>query len=207
MNIEPFEINNSRNQEDPDLWPQPVEVPESREPSTPYLREVPGFKINRKLDFDERVGFTGGPKARRKGYQLVAWSVLASTIDTLIMISASCVFLLTFSLIVHAPIGSFIKTFASVQSQSLFFLEVFVALTWTYGIFARSLVGFTLGEWTCDLRLGQPHERIQDRYIFRVIFRSTLVLVTGGIVLPALSLFFGKDIAGNISGLKLFSLK
>ena len=207
MIIEPAESNSSKNQGVPDSKQVPFPRPERRPRGQPQRQHRPSFKINHNLDFEERTSFNGGPSARRKGHQLAAWSALASAIDSLIMISASCIFLLTFSLIVHAPVGSFIKTFSSAQSQSLFFLEVFAALTWTYGIFARSLVGFTLGEWTCDLRLGQPQERIQARYILRVIFRSTLVLVTGGVILPALSLFFGKDIAGKLSGLKLFSLK
>ncbi len=71
----------------------------------------------------------------------------------------------------------------------------------------RSLLGFTIGEWACDLRLGQPHERLRNNYVIKVMLRSSLILLTGVVTLPVLSLLLGRDLAGVLSGLRLFSLK
>lgn len=165
------------------------------------------FKNRQTPQFDQNIGFHGGPSARRKGYRLAAWSWVASTVDTLVLISASCAFLLMFSMIVNIPIGRLLRVASFNQSQFLLFFEVLLVLGWTYLVSVRSLLGFTLGEWACDLRLGQPHERLKSGYAFKVALRSTLILVTGVLPLPVLSLLLGKDLAGSLTGLRLFSLK
>lgn len=93
------------------------------------------------------------------------------------------------------------------HSQPALFLEVLLLLGWIYLVTVRSILGFTLGEWACDLRLGQPHERLRSGYVFRVALRSSLIILTGIFTFPLLSLLLGKDIAGSVSGLRLFSLK
>ncbi|KHD88910.1 MAG: hypothetical protein OM95_06755 [Bdellovibrio sp. ArHS] len=161
---------------------------------------------DRRLNFDQGTGFHGGA-SRRQGYRLALWSWLASCIDALILISASCAFIAAFSLIMRTSLGSLLGTLTHSQHQLLFFAEVFFVFGWVYMISIRSLMGSTIGEWACDLRLGQPHERLQSGYILRVALRSTLILVTGVVTLPLLSLLLGKDLAGVLSGLRLFSLK
>lgn len=190
----------------PPSLPNPSPRRGPRRPSTPEkVRDVFG---NRKdLDFTQNAGFHGGPSARRKGYKLAAWSWLASAIDALVLVAASCAFLLVFSQIVHSPLLKIVRTISLTQSQTLLFIEVFAFLTWVYLVVARSFLGFSVGEWVCDLRLGQPLERLRASYVLRVAFRSTLILGTGVFTLPLLSLILGRDIAGSLSGLRLFSLK
>ncbi|WP_413944793.1 hypothetical protein [Bdellovibrio sp. HCB-162] len=164
------------------------------------------FKDRKGLQF-ESTGFHSGPSARRKGYKLALWSWLASFIDALILVSASCVFLLAFSMIVKTSFGALLGGFKHSQHQLIFFAEVFFVCGWLYMIAIRSFMGSTIGEWACDLRLGQPHERLQSGYILKVALRSTLILLTGVITLPILSLALGRDLPGIFSGLRLFSLK
>ncbi|WP_373999690.1 RDD family protein [Bdellovibrio bacteriovorus] len=178
-----------------------------RAPGTPPTSKVNEiFKDRKALNFDQNTGFHGGA-SRRKGYRLALWSWLASFIDALILISASCAFIASFSLIMRTSVGSLLGTLTHSQHQLLFFAEVFFVFGWIYMISIRTLMGSTIGEWACDLRLGQPHERMQSGYIFRVALRSTLILLTGVVTLPVLSLLSGKDLAGVLSGLRLFSLK
>lgn len=73
-------------------------------------------------------------------------------------------------------------------------------------IFLRGFNGATIGEWTCSLRLGQPWQRLQSGYILKVLLRTTLIMATGIVTLPLLSLLFKRDLAGDISGLKIYSL-
>jgi hypothetical protein len=70
----------------------------------------------------------------------------------------------------------------------------------------RVFNGATFGEQACALRLGQPTQRMQPGYIFKVILRTTLIMMTGVIPLPVLSLFFKRDLAGDVSGVKIYSL-
>ncbi|MGZ3769456.1 MAG: RDD family protein [Bdellovibrio sp.] len=162
---------------------------------------------NKKLHFTDSTGFQGGPSARRKGYKLALWSWLASFIDILLLISASSIFVIAFSYIMKTSPNSVFSELLKSQHKTTFFFEVFFVVGWVYTICIRNLMGSTIGEWSCDLRLGQPHERLHSSYIFRVALRSTLIFLTGVVTLPFLSLIFGKDVAGIASGLKLFSLK
>lgn len=214
-----FEINKDKLNINPAINPQrapqkreapvPLRTPvvRRRKPTTPQpaskLTEI--FGDRKSLQFTQGTGFHGG-RSRRTGYRLAMWSWLASMIDGLILVSASCVFVLMFSLIVKSSVGS-VLAIAHGQSRVLFFAEVYALTAWIYMIGIRSMMGATIGEWACDLRLGQPHERLNSSYVPRVILRSTLIIATGVITLPVFSMIFGKDVPGLCSGLRLFSLK
>lgn len=178
-----------------------------KRPVTPSQNRDDLFNNRKIMNFTDSTGFHGGPSARRKGYRLALWSWLASVIDGLILISASCIFITAFSLIMKSSLGALIGDVLNNQSKVMVFFEVFFVFAWIYMVSVRSLMGSTIGEWSCELRLGQPHERLQSSYVLKVALRSTLILLTGVITLPLLSLIFGRDVAGAASGLKLFSLK
>ena len=84
---------------------------------------------------------------------------------------------------------------------------MFVSGVWMYMVTTRFFLGSSLGEAACDLRLGRPQDRLSSNYFAKVVFRATLIVLTGVFVLPALSLIFGNDLPGKISGVRLFSLK
>lgn len=200
--------NNPENNPGPDKGPVVRRRPANQPPqprSDSKLDDV--FKNNRSLQFDQNTGFHGGPSARRKGYRLALWSWLASFIDALILVATSCIFLLVFSMIVKNSMGGILAGITQGQHRLLLFAEVYALSSWIYMIVIRSFMGSSIGEWACDLRLGQPHERLQTIYVLRVIFRSSLIVVTGVVTLPLLSLLCGKDLAGIFTGLRLFSLK
>lgn len=185
--------------------PAPTEkTPEAPKPSTP---RGDFFKGRLGINFDQNTGFHGGPSARRKGYKLALWSWLAMFIDVLLLISASSLFLFSFSFIVKSSVGSLVGGVIHNDSLAEMFAMVFFACGWVYMVTIRYLMGSTIGEWACDLRLGQPHERLLGNYILKVALRSTLILCTGIVTLPLLSLILGRDIPGVLSGLRLFSLK
>ncbi|MEN0059383.1 MAG: RDD family protein [Bdellovibrio sp.] len=194
---------------------QPTPHPQPETPSTPPLkREAPkssyGEKIfnrsNESLDFDQQTGFIGGP-TKRKGFRLAMWSFLASFIDLLVLISMTCVFLIVFSSVVKASASGLVLDIFRSHGREMLFAEVFFVAGWLYMVSIRGLMGSTLGEWACDLRLGQPHERLQSGYVIKVALRSTVILLTGIVTLPVLSLLLGRDVPGIVSGLRLFSLK
>lgn len=209
-----LDINKNRNDINPQRAPRNREAPVPlRGPSQRRRKPVtaPQSKLNdlfksHNLEFSQ-TGFQGGPSRRRKGYRLALWSWLASMIDGLMLLAASCLFLVSFSLIVRSPVGNILSGMFHTQFRILFFLEVFAVFAWIYLITARVFMGSSIGEWACDLRLGQPQERLASMYALRVVLRCSLILVTGVVTLPLLSLLTGQDIAGAISGLRLFSLK
>lgn len=185
----------------PENTPLIPEIPEEKTPSVPVsypesLKKI--FRNRQNLEWEIGTGFHSGPTGRRKGYQLTMWSLVASMIDALLLVGMSCVFLMVFIKIIKVPL-----TKGLLQDFAL----IYVIGSWLYMITTRFFIGSSIGEAACDIRLGKPQERMSSWYFLKVVVRATLVVATGIIVLPIISLIFGRDIPGIISGLKLFSLK
>lgn len=185
----------------PENTPLIPEIPEEKTPSVPVsypesLKKI--FRNRQNLEWEIGTGFHSGPTGHRKGYQLTMWSLVASMIDALLLVGMSCVFLMVFIKIIKVPL-----TKGLLQDFAL----IYVIGSWLYMITTRFFIGSSIGEAACDIRLGKPQERMSSWYFLKVVVRATLVVATGIIVLPIISLIFGRDIPGIISGLKLFSLK
>lgn len=196
---------------------QPLPYPKS--PTNERIRKEktndPSIDRFRRLDFvDDNdlsdMGFQGGSQKRSR-LQLTLWSWLSVSIDALILIAISCFFVITFAFLMKSTSNEML---VFIQNQMLggkhavikFFAISFICSFWIYLIFMRVFNGATLGEMTCYLRLGQPMQRLASSYILRVLLRTTLIMLSGIIVIPTLSLIFQKDIAGEITGIKLYSL-
>jgi len=72
-----------------------------------------------------------------------------------------------------------------------------------YMIITRSFFGQTLGEWSLEQQLGTAAEQNKFSYIFKLLFRTFIVSITGFILLPIASAILKKDVAGRISGVCL----
>jgi len=164
--------------------------------------------IRREYSFvdDDKNQSTRGP-SRRQGFKLALWSWLSLLTDGLVIVAAGCFFNLVFMFTVQQFFKADLGFLYLKSNRALSFSCVFIFTGWIYFIATRALVGASVGEWTCSLRLGQPSERLSDTYITRLLIRTTVGVLTGIILLPLMSLFFKKDISGFISGLKLYSLK
>lgn len=81
---------------------------------------------------------------------------------------------------------------------------LYVAVMEMYVLITRSYFGRTLGEWTFDLQLGEDADQKKSTYPLRIVFRSLLTLLTGLVFLPLVSALVGRDIAGALSGVKLY---
>jgi hypothetical protein len=176
------------------------ELPPENEtpPATEYPKSLGRiFRNHENLTWEIKTGFHSGPTGRGKGYKLALWSLTASVIDLFMLLGMSCVFLLVFLKIIKMPI-----------TESLLhdFAIVFVLGSWMYMVTTRFFLGSSLGEAACDLRLGRPQDRMSPWYFVKVMARATIIIATGILPLPLLSLVFGKDLAGSLSGIKLISL-
>ena len=155
-------------------------------------------------DFD--LGFLGGPQ-KRTGFKLSIWMWLAATIDTLVIAALTCLSMLCYSMLLKLGLKQTLGFTLNQNNALMTFLVFFIFCGWMYFISSRTLTGASIGEHTCALRLGQPHERVKRSYLPRVIIRTTMTLLTGIITMPLLSLLFKKDLVGRITGLNIYSLK
>ena len=187
--------------------PFPGKISELPEPNGPgraersldYLFKRP------KLTWDESTGFHRGPRSPGRGYRLMAWSMLAGFIDSLLLFSTSCFLLIGFSKLMKSNL---IQVFAFFQESNLEmgFLAL-GGLIAMYLVIFRVFLGFTIGEWTCGLRIGLLKQRLHRSYALRVLGRTILVFSTGLVLLPILSLLFGRDIPGLLLRIPLIEKK
>lgn len=157
--------------------------------------------------WSENLGFRGGGAPVRSPFKIVLWSWVAASIDALILLSLSSLFLLSFALIMRFGLDYLlVKQFGGSGVLKLY-AGVFIVASWLYLITTRAFLGCSLGEKVCNLRLGTPLDRISNLYVLRVFVRNTLILVTGVITFPLLSIVTKHDLAGKLTGLSLFSIK
>jgi len=176
-----------------------VEIPpESTEDLQKFFRDD-----SAKLDFSTE--FHRGSRSGGVGYKLIAWSFIAALIDGLILFALACVFLLGFSFLVKSQMGSVLQIFGGSIYQ--IGLMAGALILGTYMIMLRVFLGYTVGEWACSLRLGNLKQRLNRFYSLRVVARMFLIFITGLIVLPAVSLLIGRDIAGLLVRLPLIEVK
>ncbi len=194
------------------IKPTPIQTPEiadisERRPERPEKsKDIFQRLIILDHDVTPGLGFHGGSK-KRSGLKLALWTWLSATIDTCVLISASCFFMVIFSFMMKTSPGSLLALFLKQQNASVSIAILFLTVSWTYLVFMRAFMGASIGEMTCDLRLGEPLQRLSISYILKVMLRTTAVMLTGVVLLPLVSLLLTKDIAGEISGLKMYSLE
>ena len=147
------------------------------------------------------LGYGHGSSSRKRNWALMAWSLFAATVDILLAFSLTCFFAVIFIAISGVNPGQFSQFVRAsfVPGLGVCFILVFSS----YLLFFRLFAGCTMGEWACGIRLGEPHHRMSNQYSLKVVQRFFIVALTGGVILPVLSMMLGKDLAGKISGLPL----
>lgn len=152
----------------------------------------------------ENVGFHQGPRSRRKGRTLLAWSWMAATIDLLLLVGLT---LISAAILLWVDRWAW-GPFRLQREYSLIFSSgIFLMLSVIYMVMLRSFLGFTIGDWACGIRLGSALQRQSSFYGLRVALRTILICATGFLPLPILSLLTGRDWAGKITRLPLISIQ
>lgn len=199
-----MEIRDNSNVNNDSLTPTPERIIRS-----PLRPSKPADIFNRlemiEDDLSAVIGFHSGSK--KSGIKLALWSWFAAGLDALVLISTSCFFIMVFSFLMKTSPNSVIGLFFKNKNLINVIGVLFLAILWTYLVFMRIFMGASVGELSCGLRLGQPLERLQFSYFLKVMFRTTLILGTGVVVIPVISLLLSRDIAGDICGLKIYSLQ
>lgn len=123
--------------------------------------------------------------------------------DSIVVIGLTCMFAVAVLLVVDVDLLSIIQIAGTDLMTLLSLVLLCFSVLELYLIIFRSFLGATLGEWAFDIQLGTKAEQASAYYPLRVILRSFIVIATGFVTLPLLSLIAGQDLAGMISGLSL----
>ena len=138
-------------------------------------------------------------------YKEVTSSFASAVIDAMIVLGLASLFVVTLVAITQIDL---IRMLTSQDLTSRVLIELgllYFGVTLFYFMLSRGMFGSTLGDWAFDVQLGSEEERRHLGYPLQVIFRTFMILITGVVVLPILSLIFGKDLGYYFSGLKLYS--
>lgn len=186
--------------------PQPQNQPQPQKRGPASIPSAIRSNLFQRVDFtEESLGFHGG-SSKRTGIKLALWTWLSVAVDALMMTAMSCFFVIAFSMLMRTQAREVLHSIFQDMTLMKLFAAAFLVSFWMYLIFLRGFNGATIGEWTCSLRLGQPWQHLQPGYVLKVLFRTTLIMATGIILIPLLSLILKKDIAGEITGVKIYSL-
>ncbi len=182
-----------------------MEIERTRNPRSPNfpIRDRQQLPPIAEVLQSQKISFHRGSSSTKRRWRLMAWSLAAGVIDILIIFSATCFI----SGILIAAMGWKV-TLAQLQSEVSLQAALLMMILGFYAIYLLTLrvfIGCTLGEWACGLRLGEPRHRLSPGYSLKVHLRLLVILGSGIVTLPLLSLILGIDLAGKLSGLPLVS--
>lgn len=132
----------------------------------------------------------------------VAWSLMPFVVDAMMVLALSLISLIVALLFTEADLIGELSLSEPDPYFILAVLLVFVATMFSYTVGMRTFFGATLGEVVFDLQTGGNSAQ-QNFYPVRVFLRSLLVLATGLVTLPLISLFMQRDLAGELTGTEL----
>lgn len=160
---------------------------------------------NRRLDFDKSTSKQKiTSTATKEEFKKTTFSFSAAMLDAMLVVAAGLLCMIILLVITKVDL---IGNLTNPDAQGMIYLAtfcLFAGVSFIYLTVNRIFVGCTPGEWAFDQRIGKPEELNKASYSLKVVGRSLLVIATGFIVLPILSVLFNRDITGSITGAQLY---
>ena len=146
----------------------------------------------------------GGHDSIAPNLEAVPASFASAFLDMIVIFALFLVFLTSLLLVTGVDLSAVINQMETNGATKVSMIVLFMAIMQIYVVLSRSLFGRTLGEWTFDMQVGKAEDQKNESYPLRILGRSLLVLVTGVITLPVLSLILNQDLAAKITGVQLY---
>lgn len=134
-------------------------------------------------------------------------SLESALLDLIIVTGLSLVFMVALLMVTKVDLNIVYKNLSTDVMTQISLGVLFLAVMQMYVVISRSFFGRTLGEWTFDLQIGEDEQQVKESYPIKVALRSLLTTVTGLVLLPLISVILGRDIAGQVTGVKLYRQK
>lgn len=182
----------------------------------PTISPFPSMDVYKKMDSVAATAGTaavtapaigvrrGGHDSMAPGLEPVSVSFTSAVLDLIVVFAVFLVFLSTLLLITNVDLSSVMMQVETNTATKISMAVLFLTVLQIYVVLSRSLFGQTLGEWTFDMQMGKKEDQKSETYPLRVLGRSLLMLVTGIVVLPLISLISNQDIAARITGIQLY---
>ncbi len=182
------------------LLDTPLPRPRAEVPKiTPSSQTVDGL-LKSLQDKNKALKFEDKTKTTQSPFVHTAPSLTAGFLDMLLIISISLFYMMAMTFTLKMDL---IRLIADGSMDILLTTgALFTCVGVTYFLAMRMIMGFTLGEWAYEQRLGLPEE-FKSGYSLKVLFRIMIHLATGIIIIPLLSWALDRDIA-SLSGLSTY---
>lgn len=193
--------------------PLSTTLPRPQKESAPLTTDLPSTTVDeilKTLNQRKRPEFTQAPVKTKidatpeePKFKAAAFDFSAFLLDIMLILAMNLLCLIT--LLVTTKIDLFANLYKPDAENMIYLslLALFAGTSWIYLVATRTFMGCTPGEWVFDQRLGLPEETGSAMYSLLVMARATLVIASGAVFFPLLSMIMNRDILGRFMGLQL----
>jgi|GEM_PF-1367796 len=140
------------------------------------------------------------------GERAMAMHAGAAILDGMVVMGVTCIMLAIVLGITGANLIALLENSTTNLTTGGVMLGLFVVSYLLYVLVSRAFFSATLGEWSYEIRVGRADQRRRWFYPILVLWRGTLAMATGLIVLPILSALVGRDLFYFLTGLEMVAL-
>jgi hypothetical protein len=167
---------------------------------TPTVDEIlQSLNKKRTLTFDESKRTT--PKAtltRTENY-----NASAILLDTMLVVAGTLACLIILLVVTKSDLVRMLNSPDSVLTVYTGLALLVAGVSWIYLVANRLFLGYTPGEWVFDQQMGRSDQVGTALYGLKIVARSTIVIATGFILFPILSILLNSDVAGLLLNVEL----
>ncbi|PWU15792.1 MAG: hypothetical protein C5B49_11350 [Bdellovibrio sp.] len=133
----------------------------------------------------------------------INYDVSAVLLDSMLLIASFLTCLIILLLVTHVDLVTNLAKEDTSTTLILSLAGLFGALSWSYLVLTRVFMGATPGEWVFDQTMGRKDQFGTLSFALLVVARTTVLVATGLIVFPIVSMVIGRDLLGHWLGLEL----
>ncbi|MGE0763307.1 MAG: hypothetical protein AB7N80_08515 [Bdellovibrionales bacterium] len=182
-----------------------VEIPRPQGPEFPTLNPARPSNTTPLSKVVENVGLKrGAADSPMRMLERASVSIPSAVLDGVVVFALSLMFLVTLMTITKVDLAALVFQVGMDVPTKVAFGVLFASVLLMYIVVVRSFYGRTLGEWTFDHQMGDDQQQMQALYPVQVMWRAVLIMATGVITIPLLSMIFGRDLLAPLTGLQLY---
>lgn len=179
---------------------QPGREPSSREPS--FEKPLKSTEVLKSLQ-KKPWSFVDEKSEGVRTIRTVNYDLSAVILDAMLLIALFLTCLIVLLMVTKVDLIASLTAPDANLILSVALGTLFLFLNWSYLVINRTFLGATPGEFVFDQRLGDKESHRTIGYVGLVLARSTIILLSGLVLFPLVSLALGYDLLGRWLGIEL----